>query len=199
MFKNDYFETLNSGLAMGSMIIAMWEGNSVGIQWSNLSKTASPDDTLTIEHIIIMFFIDTIIYLLITFYVEAVFPGEYGVPLPWYFPLKKSYWFGNTFDIEQSEKLELSAYDNPSFQTYQTDKTEIKSNAEYFEKEPTGLKTGVKIIGLSKTFDKRKYVVKDLHLNAYRGQITALLGHNGAGIGYTIFNISFIFNIYFNI
>ena len=184
MFENDYFETLNSGLAMGSMIIAMWEGNSVGIQWSNLSKTASPDDTLTIEHIIIMFFVNTIIYLLITFYVEAVFPGEYGVPLPWYFPFKKSYWFGNTFNIEQSEKLELSAYENPSFQTYQTDKAEIKSNAEYFEKEPTGLKSGIKIIGLSKAFDKRKCVVKDLHLNAYRGQITALLGHNGAGIGY---------------
>lgn len=170
----------------------MWEGNSVGIQWSNLSKTASPDDTLTIEHIIIMFFVDTIIYLLITWYVEAVFPGEYGVPLPWYFPLKKSYWFGKTSD--DSENLELSSYENPSFQTYKTDNAEVKSNAEYFEKEPTGLKSGIKIIGLSKTFDKRKYAVKDLHLNAYRGQITALLGHNGAGIGYTIFNISFIFN-----
>jgi ATP-binding cassette subfamily A (ABC1) protein 3 len=192
MFENDYFETLNSGLALGSMLIAMWEGNSVGIQWSNLSKTASPDDTLTIEHIIIMFFVDTIIYSLITWYVETVFPGEYGVPLPWYFPLKKSYWFEKTNDIGKSENLELSAYENSSFQTYHTDKTEIKSNAEYFEKEPTGLKSGIKITGLSKTFDKRKYAVKDLNLNAYRGQITALLGHNGAGIGYRIFNISFI-------
>jgi len=192
MFENDYFETLNSGLALGSMLIAMWEGNSVGIQWSNLSKTASPDDTLTIEHIIIMFFVDTIIYSLITWYVETVFPGEYGVTLPWYFPLKKSYWFENINDIEKSDNLELSAYENSSFQTYHTDKTEIKSNAEYFEKEPTGLKSGIKITGLSKTFDKRKYAVKDLNLNAYRGQITALLGHNGAGIGYRIFNISFI-------
>jgi ATP-binding cassette subfamily A (ABC1) protein 3 len=194
MFENDYFETLNSGLALGSMLIAMWEGNSVGIQWSNLSKTASPDDTLTIEHIIIMFFVDTIIYSLITWYVETVFPGEYGVPLPWYFPLKKSYWFEKTNDIGKSENLELSAYENSSFQTYHTDKAETKSNAEYFEKEPTGLKSGIKITGLSKTFDKRKYAVKDLNLNAYRGQITALLGHNGAGIRYRIFNISFIFN-----
>jgi ATP-binding cassette subfamily A (ABC1) protein 3 len=194
MFENDYLETLNSGLALGSMIIAMWEGNSVGIQWSNLSKTASPDDTLTIEHIILMFFVDTIIYLLITFYVETVFPGEYGVPLPWYFPLKKSYWFGKTIDIDKSENLELSAYENPSFQTYQTNQAQIISNPEYFEKEPTSLKSGIKITGLSKKFDKKKYAVKDLHLNAYRGQITALLGHNGAGIGYRIFNISFIFN-----
>jgi ATP-binding cassette subfamily A (ABC1) protein 3 len=181
------------------MIIAMWEGNSVGIQWSNLSKTTSPDDTLTIKHIIIMFFVNTIIYLLITFYVETIFPGEYRVPLPWYFPLKKSYLFGNTFNIEKSENLELSAYENPSFQTYQTDKAEIKSNDEYFGKEPTGLKTGIITNGLSKTFDKSKYVVEDLHLNEYRGQVTALLGHNGAGIGYRTFNISFIFNVYFNI
>jgi ATP-binding cassette subfamily A (ABC1) protein 3 len=199
VFEYDYFETLNSGLALGSMIIAMWEGNSVGIQWSNLSKTASPDDTLTIKHIIIMFFVDTIIYLLITIYIEAVFPGEYGVPLPWYFPLKKSYWFRNTLNIEKSENLELNTYVDPNYEICQTEEAEIKLNDEYFEKEPTGLKTGIKIIGLSKTFDKRKYVVKDLHLNAYRGQITALLGHNGAGIGYTILNISFIFNIYFNI
>ena len=27
-------------------------------------------------------------------YIEAVFPGEYGVPKPWYFFLTKSYWTG---------------------------------------------------------------------------------------------------------
>ena len=42
---------------------------------------------------ILMLMLDTVIYLLITWYVEAVFPGEFGMPRPWNFFLKKSYWW----------------------------------------------------------------------------------------------------------
>ena len=34
-----------------------------------------------------MFVVDTVLYLLIAWYVEAVFPGEYGIAQPWYFPV----------------------------------------------------------------------------------------------------------------
>ena len=41
---------------------------------------------------------------------------------------------------------------------------------------------GLSIRGLSKTFDGGDtFAVKNLSLNTYSGQITALLGHNGAG------------------
>jgi ATP-binding cassette subfamily A (ABC1) protein 3 len=33
-----------------------------------------------------MLAIDSVLYLLLALYVEAVFPGEFGVPQPWYFP-----------------------------------------------------------------------------------------------------------------
>lgn len=55
----------------------------------------TPDDTFTLGHVIIMLLLDAIIYLLIALYVEAVFPGDYGVPLVWYYPFTKSYWCGN--------------------------------------------------------------------------------------------------------
>lgn len=33
---------------------------------------------------------DTALYLLVTWYVDAVMPGEFGVPEPWYFPFTVS-------------------------------------------------------------------------------------------------------------
>ena len=155
----------NTGLAFGSMLIAMWEGNSVGIQWSNISLTASPDDSLTLLDILIMFFVDSILYLLLTFYIEATFPGEYGIPQKWYFPFTYSYWLAHKPNLDEKE----------------IDSNNTAVN-EFFETEPKALQIGIKIINLSKTFDGNKFAVKGLNLNAYKGQITALLGHNGAGI-----------------
>ena len=34
-----------------------------------------------------MLLIDIVVYALLTWYIEAVFPGQYGLPRPWYFPL----------------------------------------------------------------------------------------------------------------
>ena len=153
----------------------MWEGNSEGIQWSNLSLTASPDDTLTISTVFLMFFVDTFLYFSLTFYIEAVFPGEYGIPQKWYFLLSKSYWFGHKYKINE-EKVHLNGAENGNYHS----KDEFIN--EYIEKDPKGLKCGIRIMDLSKTFDGKKYAVNNLNLNAYKSQITALLGHNGAGI-----------------
>lgn len=67
----------------------------------------------------IMLLVDAFIYGVITWYVEAVFPGEfflhlkfqlfaneiwskgeYGVPKPWYFFLMKSYWCGKDVPVD---------------------------------------------------------------------------------------------------
>lgn len=49
-----------------------------------------------------------------------------------------------------------------------------------FEKEPRGLPLGVGIQNLKKVFGKKKSV-DGVSLKMYQGQITALVGHNGAG------------------
>ena len=36
----------------------------------------------------LMFLVDIILYLVITWYLDAVFPGSYGVPQKWYFPFQ---------------------------------------------------------------------------------------------------------------
>jgi hypothetical protein len=64
-----------------------------GVQWSTLTQGASVDDSFSLAHVMMMLVIDTVLYGFFTWYIEAVFPGEYGVPLPWYFPFTVSSYF----------------------------------------------------------------------------------------------------------
>ena len=66
-------------------------------------------------------------------------------------------------------------------------------NAEFIEEEPIGLRSGVQIKGLTKEFHKDKVAVNNIHLNMYEGQITALLGHNGAGKSTTMSMLTGLF------
>lgn len=51
---------------------------------------------------------------------------------------------------------------------------------KYFEKAPNTLEISIKIIDLFKRFDFVT-ALRGVNLNVYKGEITALLGHNGAG------------------
>lgn len=125
-FGTKIFSSLcaNTAMAYGFQLMLMFEGtgegtrfedfqkfplfgcfSSTGIQWSNIFKTNTPDDDLTLGLIILMLFIDTIIYLLVALYVEAIFPGEYGVPQPWYFPFTCTYWLGHPLDTSRYNKI----------------------------------------------------------------------------------------------
>lgn len=84
----------NCNMALGAMLIGKFEGQGSGVQWSNLYKGVSVDDSMTMGYVFLMFIADSFLYGVITWYMEAVFPGEYGTPYPWYFPFLKSYWFG---------------------------------------------------------------------------------------------------------
>lgn len=67
-----------------------------GSQWHNLFKAGSPDDTLTLGLVFVMLIIDTFLYLLIALYFEAILPGEYGIPKPWYFLFTRNFWCNET-------------------------------------------------------------------------------------------------------
>lgn len=61
-----------------------------GIQWRDLMKPVSVDDNFTLAQVLGMLLLDSVLYGVVAWYVEAVFPGEYGVPQPWYFFLTVS-------------------------------------------------------------------------------------------------------------
>ncbi|KAL3284408.1 hypothetical protein HHI36_018568 [Cryptolaemus montrouzieri] len=155
---------MNSAMAYGLQIMLMFEGSGEGSQWRNLFKAGSPDDTLTLGLVFVMLMVDTLLYLLIALYVEAVLPGEFGVPKPWYFFLTKKFWCN---EITPNKGIV-------------DDMVTPEHLRGFFEKEPSNLHAGIKIRNLRKVF-KGNAAVENLSINMYENQITVLLGHNGAG------------------
>uniref|UniRef100_A0A671NXP9 P-type phospholipid transporter n=1 Tax=Sinocyclocheilus anshuiensis TaxID=1608454 RepID=A0A671NXP9_9TELE len=141
----------------GCEYFALFEEQGVGIQWNNLFSSPMEEDNYNLTTCLILMYFDAFLYGVMTWYIEAVFPGQYGIPRPWYFPFSKSYWFG-----------EMS---HPVF-----------SATVCIEEEPTHLELGVYIENLVKVYRHgKKLAVDGLTLGFYEGQITSFLGHNGAG------------------
>ncbi|KAM5130483.1 phospholipid-transporting ATPase ABCA3-like [Callospermophilus lateralis] len=154
----------NVALALGINLLVKLEIKEIGVKWHNLWKPASLDDNLIFGYMLGMLLLDAFLYGLVTWYVETVFPGQSGVPQPWYFFLLRSYWFGKPRIIEEKN---IQSHGG----------TQRSNN---FEAEPINLVAGIQMKHLHKEFSG-KAAVKDLSLNVYEGQVTILLGHNGAG------------------
>ncbi len=138
------------------------------------------------------------------------FIGTYGIPKKWYFPFTASYWTGETYpQANWVKKLNNSRLFNwikcrkhhMSYQFHwsttnlndsnRNQSTIIKisfsfiysNNLDYFEHDEHAneLIVGVRLMNLTKIFDKKKYAVQNLSLDLYEGEILSFLGHNGAG------------------
>ncbi|XP_054892052.1 phospholipid-transporting ATPase ABCA3 [Poeciliopsis prolifica] len=161
----------NVAMAMGAQLIGMFEGKGTGIQWSNLFDSVTVDDDFSMAQVLCLLLFDSVLYGLVAWYMEAVFPGEYGVPLPSYFFLLPSYWCSSPRMAMVNEKEE-------------EEDAEKAMKGEFIEEEPAGVVSGIKIKHLTKEFkvgNKTRQAVRDLTLNMFEGQITVVLGHNGAG------------------
>lgn len=159
----------NVAMAMGAQLIGKFEAKGTGIQWRDLLSPVSVDDDFCFGHVLGLLLLDSVLYGLVTWYVEAVFPGQFGVPQPWYFFIMPSYWCG-------SPRAALGKEEDAD--------PEKALPTEHCEAEPEALVAGIKIKHLSKVFrvgNKDRAAVRDLNLNLYEGQVTVLLGHNGAG------------------
>ncbi|XP_029466633.1 ATP-binding cassette sub-family A member 1-like [Rhinatrema bivittatum] len=150
----------------GCEIFSRYEQQGIGIQWGNINVSPVDGDRYNFAVSMIMMLFDGFLYFLLTWYIENVFPGQYGIPRPWYFPFTLSYWCGVGIKTETDTSLS---------------ELETNNNA-LFETEPTHLKQGVSIKKLVKIYKTgKKLAVDGLNVNFYEGQITSFLGHNGAG------------------
>uniref|UniRef100_A0A8C7AJQ6 ABC transporter domain-containing protein n=1 Tax=Neovison vison TaxID=452646 RepID=A0A8C7AJQ6_NEOVI len=154
----------NVALALGISHLLKLEVRQIGIRWNNIWTPVNLEDNLTFGYILLMLLLDAFLYGLVTWYIETVFPGQYGVPQPWYFFLMHSYWFGEPKTRRKKEEMKNCG----------------EAPNKYFEPEPTTLVAGIQIKHLHKEFGD-KVVVNNMSLNLYKGQITILLGQNGAG------------------
>ncbi|XP_030374323.1 ATP-binding cassette sub-family A member 3 [Scaptodrosophila lebanonensis] len=166
----------NTALGFGIHVIMSWEGTGEGAQWENVIKRVSPDDTLALFDVILMLTVAGLWYMAVCLYVEQIFPGKYGVPQPWYYPVSKKFWFS---------LLGPSSVIGNEAQLTNNSRSSHSQAANVISDHGENLRVGIQLCNLEKRY--RKHVaLHNLTLNIYRDEITVLLGHNGAGKTTTI-------------
>ncbi|KAB0402577.1 hypothetical protein E2I00_011536 [Balaenoptera physalus] len=164
----------------GTEYLARFEEQGLGLQWNNIGNSPMEGDEFSFLMSMKMMLIDAALYGLLAWYLDQVFPGDYGTPLPWYFLLQESYWLGG----EGCSTREERALEKTEPITEEMEDPEYPEgiNDCFFERELPGLVPGVCVKNLVKIFEPSgRPAVDRLNITFYENQITAFLGHNGAG------------------
>ncbi|CAL9697713.1 unnamed protein product [Knipowitschia caucasica] len=171
----------------GTEYLSRYEEQGLGLQWDNIQTSPLEGDEFSFLSSICMMALDSVLYGVLAWYLDNVFPGQYGIGQPFYFPLRFSYWFNSVAPAPDQEEMDNNSLDNGVNKTseeipsceHQQPKTQ---SHQYFEAEPVDLEKGVCILNLVKVFGSSyRPAVDGLSINFYEGQITAFLGQNGAG------------------
>ncbi|XP_043104736.1 uncharacterized protein abca12 isoform X2 [Puntigrus tetrazona] len=166
-----------------SQYISRYEKQEEGIQWSNMYISPLAGDTSSFGWLCWLLLIDSLVYFIIGIYIRMVFPGKYGIGVPWYFPVTRSFW-SDMFSCCSRTPKKIGRgllFTNMMHEQNNTAKSKGKSSlAGNGDEEFSGLPVGVSLYGLTKTYGNR-HAVDNLNLSFYEGHVTSLLGHNGAG------------------
>eukprot|EP00918_Siedleckia_nematoides_P057595 GHVU01125596.1.p1 GENE.GHVU01125596.1~~GHVU01125596.1.p1 ORF type:complete len:1296 (-),score=180.93 GHVU01125596.1:585-4472(-) len=175
-----------TAFGLGAKYFAYYEIEGVGVQWNNIYISPVEDDQYNLLYVCVMMIIDALLYGLLTWYIENVHPGSYGLPKPWYFPLTRTYWCGTSSrgDTDQCGWSDCFTNRHGLSVTEEDQACAMDHDDDHhnnFECEPVHLPLGVTVENLTKVYKTGKLAVNKLSLNLYEGQITSFLGHNGAG------------------
>ncbi|XP_015853152.2 ATP-binding cassette sub-family A member 17-like isoform X4 [Peromyscus maniculatus bairdii] len=157
----------NVAMAIGVRFISLFEAEGTGIQWRNIG---SIQGDFSFIQVVLMLLLDSLLYCLIGFLAESLFSGKFGIPTSWYFFAKC------LFCVKKPVPVILPLLDIGD--------PEKPARRDFMQEELADQMKAIEIQHLYKVFyrGRRKCIaVKDLSVNLYKGQITVLLGHNGAG------------------
>uniref|UniRef100_A0A671YC67 P-type phospholipid transporter n=1 Tax=Sparus aurata TaxID=8175 RepID=A0A671YC67_SPAAU len=76
----------------GTEYLSRYEEQGLGLQWDNIQTSPLEKDTYSFLTSIFMMVFDAILYGVLAWYLDNVFPGQYGIGRRFYFPLEPSYW-----------------------------------------------------------------------------------------------------------
>uniref|UniRef100_A0A673ZFD4 ATP-binding cassette sub-family A member 2 n=1 Tax=Salmo trutta TaxID=8032 RepID=A0A673ZFD4_SALTR len=160
-----------TAFGLGSKYFALYEVAGVGIQWRTINQSPVEGDDFNLGLSMMMLIID------------AVHPGMYGLPRPWYFPLQKSYWLGSgrveTWECPWGGGARLSVMEEDQACAMEHRRSEEMRG---IEEEPSHLPLVVCIDKLTKVYKMgNKLALNKLSLNLHENQVVSFLGHNGAG------------------
>jgi len=176
-----------TAFAFGADIIAQYEYGGVGVQFSNIT-----DGEFNFQTILLMMWADFFIYGFLAWYLDHVIPHEYGTAQPLWFFLNWRYWWPRGRPKDTSNQALVEAlHDMPEF--FDADAvagadgtgTQLRDGLSTYNIEPIPedirSRAQVRIKNLRKRYPDGNLAVRDFSLSMLEGQITCLLGHNGAG------------------
>uniref|UniRef100_A0A8C1RXW4 ATP-binding cassette, sub-family A (ABC1), member 4a n=1 Tax=Cyprinus carpio TaxID=7962 RepID=A0A8C1RXW4_CYPCA len=82
----------------GTEYLSRYEEQGLGLQWDNIQTSLLEGDEFSFFISIIMMAVDTVLYGVLAWYLDNVFPGQYGIGRPFYFPIQPSYWLNRPDD-----------------------------------------------------------------------------------------------------
>ncbi|CAL8399525.1 unnamed protein product, partial [Arctogadus glacialis] len=77
---------------LGTEYLSRYEEQGLGLQWDNMGTSPLEGDEFSFLSSIGMMSLDTLLYAVLAWYLDHVFPGQYGIGRPFYFPVLPSYW-----------------------------------------------------------------------------------------------------------
>jgi ATP-binding cassette subfamily A (ABC1) protein 1 len=210
-----FLASLSSTVAFsyGCELLAAFELQNMGATWKTFYATPfnGSGDGFTMNAICLILLLDAFIYMLLAWYIEGLFPGEFGIPRRWYFPIQPSYWCGDSVRIRKNpiKVRQNRANEEPSgffarfiekiwFDSKEKliREEEAREEAKRSKGETGGYRSldssiekavieeepGIVIDKLHKVYSRGKnHALKGLTVNFYQNEISAFLGHNGAG------------------
>lgn len=168
----------NLAMVLATRLIAKFEGQTVGLTLETFAEPVNEFNNLTFQHIIISMVTSCVIYSIILWYLDNVWPWQPGVPKPFYFFFTLNYW---------SPQRKLSQINNNiQLMNCNHDDGNQSDLSSYIEISPSNRPLAIECCKLTKKFtsmfkNENKLAVSSIDLNIYHGEITCLLGHNGAG------------------
>lgn len=189
-----FLASMSSTVAFGYgfEIIATFELQNIGAQWSNFNSSPySMRNSFSMGTICLIMLFDACVYMFLAWYIETVAPGEFGIPKPWYFLFTTSYWTGNYVKVDKKSFINKIFknwfYDSKEKIILEEEKihesllNQLDNSVELIENE-SDLTAGIEINKLNKVYTRgNNHALKGLTLKFYQNEITAFLGHNGAG------------------
>jgi ABC-type multidrug transport system fused ATPase/permease subunit len=165
-----------TAFVFGADFISTYESVGVGIQSYNLFE-----GKFNFGICLLMMFLDFFVYGFLAWYLDQILPQEYGTPKHPLFIFNRRYWRGTCMKeklaADRSQIADFEDLEEFHGQEHDNDRIE-RLPAEMLERSKVMIKH------LAKTYSDGKVAVRDLSLTMLEGQITCLLGHNGAGDEY---------------
>ncbi len=186
-------------MAIGTIPLSTYEDFGVGITSSTLFSL--DQENISFGLCIVMFVFDTVLYCLLAWYVTQVIPSEWGTNKPWYFCCDPRFLFRSFCGKKGGDTI----HPNDSLLMSEVEGSKGgEPGTVWVEKVPTNLLrqvdsgTCISIRNLKKVYNSgnsKVYAVGDedgpgLSITMFKNQITALLGHNGAGKSTTMHMLS---------